>query len=548
MTCDARNLYAQVGMAAIPKILGLLDRHRLRPTYGCFDKSFWHYKTASFPSGMSQEFVLPLALIYQHCFPGGEVYYQHPSIKEWVRAGILYAAKAAHRDGSCDDYFPYERALGAVAFSLYACTESALLLGCNEADIVAFCRQRGQWLMHHDEAGTLANHHALAVLALYNVGLLTGEKQFHQGATQRLARLLSWQSEEGWFPEYEGCDPGYHTASIDFLAKYWQKSADQAVIEPLRRAVRLASEFVHPDGSYGGVYGSRNTCVFFPHGFEVLATQFPEAAWIASRYVHSMEAGTRVFLDDDRLIGHLTYNHLQAFVDYHPQRQTTLPSQLSSHLWSHAGLYVHRDSNLYAVISLSKGGVLTLFEGEHLCYADSGLLAQQQDGRCLVSHLVDRYPSQVAEETVRIQGTFGYAAPRLPTPLTMSVFHLGMITLGRWWSDGIRALLQKLLIIGKKPAAMRFQRTIHLRAPVTVIDEIWDERPSRQGTQQLSALWTGPDPTSIYVAMSNAYRVASLLPWHDDSAALELLQRQGYVKITRRLPVAGASLQVTYDT
>jgi hypothetical protein len=535
--CNTRELYAQVGMSAIPKILGLLDRHRLSPTYGCFDKNFWHYKTASFPTGMSQEFVLPLALVYLKPLPGGEAYYHQENLKEWVRAGIHYASRSAHRDGSCDDYFPYERALGAVAFSLYACTESALLLQLRDATIETFLIKRGRWLIHHEEAGILANHHALAVLALYNVYLLSGQAVFLQAAQQRLTRLLSWQSAEGWFPEYEGCDPGYHTATIDFLAKYYRKSADTQVLESLRRAVHFAADFLHPDGSYGGTYGSRNTALFFPHGFELLGTHMPAATWIADAYLQGVRAGKRVFLEDDRLIGHLTYNHLQACIDFYPQRQPAPAVSKRVQFWQGAGLYVRRQDDLYAVLAVAKGGVSIFFRGTRLLYADSGLIARCHDGRCLVTHLVDHYEHEVGDHTVRIQGYFGYAKQRVPTPLTMLIFHAGMMTLGRWWSNGIRALLQKLLIVGKRPTALRFQRTVQFYPDVTITDEIWDERPRRRGSHGLTALYAGTDHTSIYVAMSNAYQATCLLPWTDLSAYVEELQRTGHVQIIR--PVHG---------
>jgi hypothetical protein len=535
--CNTRELYAQVGIRALPKILGLLDRHRLSPTYGCFDKNFWHYKTASFPTGMSQEFVLPLALVYLMPFPGGEAYYRQENLKEWVRAGLHYTSRSAHRDGSCDDYFPYERALGAVAFSLYACTESALLLQLRDASIDTFLVKRGRWLIDHNEAGILANHHALAVLALYNVYLLSGQAAFLQAAQQRLTRLLSWQSDEGWFPEYEGCDPGYHTATIDFLAKYYRKSADAQVLEPLRRAVHFAADFLHPDGSYGGTYGSRNTALFFPHGFELLGDHIPAATWIADTYLQGVSTGKRVFLEDDRLIGHLTYNHLQAFMDFSTRRQPVPAALQPVRFWPGAGLYVRRQDDLYAVLSIAKGGVATFFRGTRLLYADSGLIARCHDGRCLVTHLVDRYEHGIAEHTVCIKGYFGYAKQRLPTPLTMLIFHAGMLTVGRWWSNGIRALLQKLLIVGKRASALRFQRTVQFYPEVAVTDEIWDERPQRQGGHSLTALYAGTDHTSIYVAMSNAYQATCLLPWTDLSGYLDELQRTGYVKIVRPLQV-----------
>lgn len=59
-----KDLFAREALAQISKILTLLDRNPHSPTYGCFDRNFWHYKIIDFPSGMSQEFVLPLALAY----------------------------------------------------------------------------------------------------------------------------------------------------------------------------------------------------------------------------------------------------------------------------------------------------------------------------------------------------------------------------------------------------------------------------------------------------------------------------------------------------
>lgn len=535
MPPTARELYAWVGVNALPKIIGLLDRNRLSPTYGCFDKAFWHYRTASFPSGMSQEFVLPLALVYQHPFPGGEDYYQQASLKEWVRAGILYASLSAHPNGSCDDYFPYEQALGAVAFSLYACTESMLVLGLRDQTCLAFVRRRAQWLLTHDEAGRLANHHALAVLALYNVYLLTDEAAFQKGVREKLARLLDWQSPEGWFPEYEGCDLGYHTATIDFLAKYYRKSHDTHVLDALHRAVHFTADFIHPDGSIGGVYGSRNTSLFFPHGFELLGPHIAEGTTIADLYLQGVRRSRRVFLDDDRLIGHLTYNHLQAFMDYCPRRQPQDVSADRHHFWQEAGLYVRRQGKHYGVVSVAKGGTFTLFEDHQLRYMDSGLIARQADGRTLVSHRIDRYEHEIQDDAVRIRGAFGYVTYRTLTPWSMLAFYTVMLTLGRFASNLIRTGLQRLLIVGKQPAPLTFQRTIQFGEQVTLTDEIWDQQSDRKKTQRLTALYAGTDHTSMYVAMSHAYQAATLHPWSDYTAFLHELNHSGYVKITRTL-------------
>ena len=56
-------------------------------------------------------------------------YFHSPTLRAWVEAGTRYAARSSHADGSCDDYYPFERATGAAAFSLYAFLEAMIIVG-----------------------------------------------------------------------------------------------------------------------------------------------------------------------------------------------------------------------------------------------------------------------------------------------------------------------------------------------------------------------------------------------------------------------------------
>lgn len=258
------DAFAHEALRWIPKILTLQDRNRLSPTYGCFDRNFWQYKIIDFPSGMSQEFVYPLALAWDMDLPGNP-FYKQDAIREWAEAGMVYAAASAHADGSCDDYFPFEKAGGAAAFSLLACAESYRILGLNNYSVLKFFERRADWLAHHQESGQLTNHQALIVLGLDRVGTLLGTDRWEAAKADRLKQVLSWQDEEGWFQEYEGCDPGYHTLTISLLAQIHETHPTPELRDALERAVALASNFIYPDGSFGGEIGSRNTYNFFPH-------------------------------------------------------------------------------------------------------------------------------------------------------------------------------------------------------------------------------------------------------------------------------------------
>ena len=238
-----KDLFARIGLAEIPKILTLLDRNRHSPTYGCFDRNYWHYRIIDFPCGMAQEFVLPLALAFTLDTPGNS-YFQNPAVREWVEAGILFAARSAHADGSTDDYFPFERAGGAAAFSLLACLDACRLIGLDNDEARQFFTRRAEWLAGHHESGRLANHQALIALCLALAGEVLETSRWHDPMRRRMARVLSWQDEEGWFQEYEGCDPGYHTLTISVLARLHQLHPSAELEDALIRAVDFAAHFV----------------------------------------------------------------------------------------------------------------------------------------------------------------------------------------------------------------------------------------------------------------------------------------------------------------
>jgi hypothetical protein len=405
----ARETYFREGIAAIPKLIELADRNPTSATYGCFDRAYWHYRTADFPSGMYQEAVLPLALAFKIKHPDNPFCGQ-ARLPELVLAGIRFAAKSAHRDGSCDDYFPFERAAGAAAFALYACTEACLELDLEAAEFHDFFKRRARYLAAagFSESGVLSNHKALIVLALFNTYLVTRDETFRALAGERLAALLGLQSAEGWFPEYDGCDPGYLTFTMDFLAKYFAKSGDESVLAPLERALEFTGWVMHPDGTLGGEYGSRNTFHFMPHGFEIMGRRWPAASALSERFARAAESGRRPRLDDDRLCVHYAYNFLQAWRDFcglrGPEDAAARPDGIK--VFADAGLVTARKHGRFAVLSLKKG-TGKVYHGRQLVLSDAGLAGRAADGRRLSTAVS-------AEPVFRLEGETLIVETRAP--------------------------------------------------------------------------------------------------------------------------------------
>ena len=524
-----RDWYLFEAVRGVPRILQMLDRNPLSPTCGCFDREYWHYRTADFPCGMNEEFSLVLALAWATEHPQNP-FSKNPRLRELVEASLRFAAKSAHQDGSCDDYFPFEKARGAAAFSLYAMTESYQLLGLKDNVLLSFFARRGDWLLNHEESGKLANHQALAALALQNVYTVTGEARFRAGMARLRDLALAWQHDEGWFQEYEGADPGYQTCSIAFLAKLRQKAGDARLTEPLLQAVRFAAHFMHPDGSYGGEYGSRNTCHFYPHGMELLAGESPEALQMAELFLREgLPRRTRYFNDDNRMCAHYVYDWFQAWRDYAdvPGRsQAACLTEPRTAWFPEAGLLVQRDARRCTVAAAYKGGVIKVTGETGPVYSDTGPMVQLEDGTVLVAHLVNRANDvkwDAGARTLMIRGSLCRRRAPVMTPARQMVFRLLALTIGRCNPNWLRLLIQKLFITGKAATDAMFARTIRFGADtIEITDEI-----DLHGVGRPVAVIAAPDSTSIYVASSNSFQAANLLPVRRLENLLAALRERG---------------------
>ncbi|MGI8908875.1 MAG: hypothetical protein ACR2IE_20570 [Candidatus Sumerlaeaceae bacterium] len=519
-----RRRYTDEAFTYLPRLFQMVDRNSYSPSYGSFDRSYWHYRTMDFPCGMYQEFCLPLALAYAHPFPDNP-YYQGERVRDLALAGVEFAMRSAHRDGSCDDYFPYERALGALVFSLNAMTETCLALNERRAEHLEFFVRRADYLSTHNETGRLTNHQALAALALYNTFLVTGEKRFESASNRFIQICRDWfHPEEGWFQEYEGADPGYQSCTVAFLAKLFLKSKNVDLLDLLNPAVDFCWHFMHPDGSYAGEYGSRNTYHFYPHGFEVMASRNRKAAYVADMFLtRALPSRARYFNDDDRMCAHYLCDWMQAYQDFSPLRSELandgtagedVAPQNYRRYFQKAQLAVHITPAYHAVVNLSKGAVVKATNPAGPVYSDTGVIARTAGGKVIVSHIVDEYITTVDVEN-GVYGSGGSMCRRqtkLATPLTQIAFRLLNLTLGRFAPNLLRSTLQKVLITGKQGTEYRFKRELRFEPEQITVYTAISKPESAPG---LASAHLSSDATSIYVANSNVYQRSVLMPWRE---------------------------------
>ena len=535
MTENLRDTYAAEGLRYMPKLLSMVDQNPVSKTYGCGDRQYWLYKMTDFPSGMYGEFALPLALCFQKAFPGN-TFKGQPRIKELSYAVMRYQAASAHKDGSGDDFYPFERAFGSTAFTLYCMAEAVRQLGSAEDDILDFIVRRSRWLMGANEAGRLSNHHALAALGLAVAHDVTGVKELGDASRRFRDRVLDWQTPEGWFPEYGGFDPGYDTFTISFLAHLRQLTGDDSLTRPLQKAVSLAANLVGPDGSYAGEAGNRNSYHFVPHGFEILAREFGEARYVADQALAAMQGGRRNYLEDNRTFCHYQYNFLQSWLDYSERSACPnwSPPEGAVH-YPEGGLFKLKTGSNHAVIAIKKGGVIKVSGPDGPLVSDTGMVLVDSKGAASAPSIagVEKFEFEETGGNYEIQIETGFDKipnTMLPSSAKFLVFRILNFTVGRWFPNFLRKTIQNLLINRKLPVPARLLRRIAVGTDtVTISDRI----VRTKNNFSVSRILASTDLTTTFTASSNSWHASRLFAWTEYSDEVEAFNKEGSVEVSR---------------
>lgn len=546
-----QETYAHKALNQLPRLLGNLDRNPYSPTYGCFHRDFWLDKTSDFPDAVRQFAVHALALVYKYNFPGN-IYKDQPKIRDWAIAALDYWTQIQHKDGSFDEFYPYERGwVGPSAFTTFTIVEAYQLL---QDEIPSDIKERVQTAVERaayfiaageSEEDHLANHHAMACLAVWKAHKLLDDPILKTKFNQLWQGFLTYHNhQEGWSREYDGVDPGYLSATVSFLGKIYEENPDPEIFEVLQQSVEFCSYFVYPNGFYAGSMGSRNTLHFYPHGFEILANQIPLAAAIAERMLQGLAAGALVPPDiiSDRYVVYRVPEFLQAYLAYKPRPETlpALPYQQES-LRSYfplSRIFVESNKHHYVVANLAKGGVVKVFDKQtgQLKINDCGLIGKLTNGQVVTSQWIDPdYHCEISSEGWTVSGHL-HAVPsnKLFTPLKNIVFRAALVLLG--WSPSLSHLLKgqirKTLILGQRAVPIRFQRKMHsIGEKIALTDNIFIDGKS----VQFNALAVGDEFFVRYVPQSRYFQSQELaINGHTlDQADLDTLNQQQHIGLSR---------------
>ncbi len=487
------NPFLEASRLAVPRLLSNLNRNDFSPTFGSFDRSWWHYRAVTgFPSATFCQGVLPLALLFKNRLFGASTF-GSKRILESAEAALLHWTTLQHSDGSFDEWYSNERSHVATAFTSFAVSEALLLLrdevqpGVKER-VVASLVKAGLWLSKHMDEFVL-NHTAGAVPALWNIQVFEPMPELAEGLKRNVALMREKQSEEGWFLENGGFDAGYLSLSIDYLWKYFEDSGDETAREMVERGLGFLDRIVHPDGSSGGEYASRNTRYLMPWGLVATAREFPAAARILARYLEAVRAGravTPLSTDDRYMTFFYLPNWMRSAMKFEevgreiPAAAAPQAPENESRFFPASGLFVRRRPRSYFVSNVRKAGCYRLFAKDEDAWrqtaADPGYYVRDEKGRVYSSQaLLPENDIKIVdpEREFWISTSLKRVNDKLPFVKWQVPFLLYSHTIGRFpfVNDLFERTVKNVFIRKPRPSLLRLERRILVEGETIRIED-----------------------------------------------------------------------------
>ena len=474
------NIYKEILKQNLPRLLCLYNFDPCSSTYGYGDRFYWGWKISDFSNGTMQGGVHSLSIGLKLGLLENEAYFLKA-----IDASIRAIENIRDENGSLVEAYPRENSFCVTAQVAFDVMSAINRLQNDLSDDMKYAyldivKPLIRFITHHNEEhAIISNHLATAAAAILLWNTLTGE--ISDRYFELMDLIYKSQSEEGWYQEYEGADPGYQTLCIHYLSSIYEMTQDDKLLESLRRSAAFLKYFVHPDGTIGGVYGSRNTEVYYPGGIIGLAPAVNDFAIIARALQEGIESQNHILpqsIDVGNFIPLLNayavaadnYDRCCEYIQ-NAKKPPVHKDQFVIN-FKDTGLYLHSTSSYYAIVNYKKGGALKVFDKKvgQIDIEDGGIFGQLKNG----THFsTQQFDSTIQFDDLSIKANFYVLNEKYPSPFTNIILRFFGLTIFRFIVIGniFKKYIIKLLITGKRKIEGQALRQFEFKEDKIIIHE-----------------------------------------------------------------------------
>lgn len=503
MSVEAGGAVSQLAglcLPHVPRVLALMDRDVLSPTYGSMDRAYWYYRTlTNFPGAVWQQPMVGLAAVARAAHASNPLA-GDPRLLEAARAALLAWSRAQHGDGAFDEWYRNEHSYCPTAFTAAGAAITLQLLARDidagaRDEVLAALRRAGQWLVPRFNAEVM-NQNLAAAAALAGLARLDGDARWREPAVRLLQRIAGEQSAEGWFPEYGGFDFGYSLLALDLLAVSDRFGLADVTTPMADRLVTFLTRVLDVECAVPGRLGSRGTAHAFLFGAFAFAARLPGARSVTDVLlrVHASGVAAGPAGYDDRYFAYFAFP--QYCLAYHAAVSGVVaaapaPAALPPHVdLRDSGLAVWRGSGATVVVNRRLGGAAALLRAGapalyHLGYTvDVGARRYSSAGWHPGRTLTDIGADRAIAAFTAVSG--GIPLRRLTIPFQLAVHAL---VSGRL-AEAFHSIVKRRMIHSARQIPLTLERQVTVDGARLLVNDVL--RPGRRITVDRVAVTDQP--------------------------------------------------------
>jgi len=473
------NIYKQILKQNINKLLSLYNTDKFSQTCGYADREFWGWKTKDFTNATLQGGVHSLAIALKLNLFTKE---QEKKILEIIDSAIIAVEKIKAKNGSLIEAYPNEN-----SFCVTALVAFDVLSAIKHLDIKITREQKEKYISivkpliefiikHGEEHAIISNHLATGVAAITLWNHLTSS---NNSRDQELLNIIyKHQSNEGWYLEYEGADPGYQTLCTYYLFCTYEITQDKKLLESLKRSAKFLSHFIQPDGTIGGLYGSRNTEVYYPAGIIGLSNDLEEfrmmAKYLEPKRQHllpqNIDIGNYIPLLNAYAVATLHYDDNHKSIESCSIKPFYTTEQSID--FDNTGIYLYTNENYFAIINYKKGGTLKVFNKQ------SNIIDLEDGGLFGILKNQNKFTTQQFDEMIdfknlTLKSNFYQMNESSPNPLNFIVLRILSLTIFKSVHLGnmFKKFIVNMLMTGKNKIDGNVQREFEFLQDKIIVKE-----------------------------------------------------------------------------
>lgn len=505
-------------------MINLFNLDEFSDAYGNADREFWGWKTKDFSNATNQGGIHSLAIAYKL-----GLFQQKVMLLKLLDAGFTGIKNITSKKGSVVEAYPNEHSFCVTALVVFDAL-SALRYVRDELPAKSLQRYYSiikpliAFIVRYDEKHAIISNHlatAVAAIALWND---QNSDSLDRGG-QLLDMIYHHQSDEGWYREYEGADPGYQTLCVHYLSVAFELTKDNKLLESLRKSFDYLKYFVHPDGSIGGMYGSRNTEVYYPGGLVSLRSLDESITLLEEKFSEGITGERHVLPDSIDAGNFIPLLNSYARAAWYFEKEDTSQKEISSKLpfqeefikkFQEAGVFLKATQNYYSICNYKKGGVLKVFDLKKSIFEFEygGIFGKLSSGRKVSTQ---SFQEENKFDDFEISVPFVLLNEDYPTAFRFMVLRFLSLTIFRHVGLGIqfKKLIVDKLMTGKKKTKDR----AHIRFDfgedkITINEEILTEK----GRLEISH----PSRSRAIHMASSGYNSANVFNQAEDSEMVKI--------------------------